>query len=90
MVRQWQTLFYGQRYSQTILNDQTDFVKVAEAMGATGYRVTTQKEFEDAFAKALVLGKPVLIDCQIGSDDKVWPMVAPGSAISEAFSEEDL
>ena len=90
MVRQWQTLFYGKRYSSTILNDAVDFVKLAEAMGAMGIRATTQEEFKAAFAKALSLGKPVVIDCQIDSDDKVWPMVAPGAAISEAFSEEDL
>ena len=90
MVRQWQNLFYGQRYSATVLNDAVDFVKLAEALGATGIRVTTQEEFKEAFAKALTLGKPVVIDCQIDSDDKVWPMVAPGAAISEAFCEEDL
>ena len=90
MVRQWQNLFYGQRYSATVLNDAVDFVKLAEALGATGIRVTTQDEFKEAFANALTLGKPVVIDCQVDSDDKVWPMVAPGAAISEAFSEEDL
>ncbi len=90
MVRQWQTLFYGQRYSATVLNDAVDFVKLAEALGATGIRVTTQDEFKEAFAKALTFGKPVVIDCQIDSDDKVWPMVAPGAAISEVFTEEDL
>ena len=90
MVRQWQTLFYGQRYSATVLNDAVDFVKLAEALGAEGMRVTTQDEFKVAFEKALTLGRPVVIDCQIDSDDKVWPMVAPGAAISEVFSEEDL
>lgn len=90
MVRQWQNLFYGQRYSATVLNDAVDFVKLAEAMGAVGIRATSQEEFEEAFAKALTMGRPVVIDCQIDSDDKVWPMVAPGAAISEAFSEEDL
>ena len=90
MVRQWQNLFYGQRYSATVLNDAVDFVKLAEAMGAVGIRATSQKEFKEAFAKALTMGRPVVIDCQIDSDDKVWPMVAPGAAISEAFSEEDL
>lgn len=90
MVRQWQTLFYGQRYSATVLNDAVDFVKLAEAMGAVGIRATSQDEFKDAFAKALTMGRPVVIDCQIDSDEKVWPMVAPGAAISEAFSEEDL
>ena len=90
MVRQWQTLFYGQRYSATVLNDAVDFVKLAEAMGAVGMRATTLDEFKAAFNEALTLGRPVVIDCQIDSDEKVWPMVAPGAAISEAFSEEDL
>ena len=90
MVRQWQTLFYGQRYSATVLNDSVDFVKLAEAMGAVGIKATTQEEFKEAFEKALTMGRPVVIECQIDSDDKVWPMVAPGAAISEAFSEEDL
>ena len=90
MVRQWQNLFYGQRYSATVLNDAVDFVKLAEAMGATGIRATTKEECSDAFAKALNANGPVLIDCQIDLDDKVWPMVAPGAAISEAFDEGDL
>ena len=76
MVRQWQNLFYGQRYSATVLNDAVDFVKLAEAMGAEGVRVATQEEFKEAFANALKSGHPVVIDCQIDSDDKVWPMVA--------------
>ena len=78
MVRQWQNLFYEQRYSATVLNDGVDFVKLAEAMGAVGIRAVTQDEFRKAFSEALQLGKPVLIDCIIDSDDKVWPMVAPG------------
>lgn len=90
MVRQWQNLFYGQRYSATVLDDGVDFAKLAEAMGAVGIRVTTQEEFREAFAKAMEQNRPVLIDCQIDSDDKVWPMVAPGAAISDAFDEEDL
>ncbi len=90
MVRQWQNLFYGQRYAATVLNDAVDFVKVAESMGATGIRATTQEEFKEAFAEALKLNKPVVIDCIIPEDDKVWPMVAPGAAISEAFDEQDL
>jgi acetolactate synthase-1/2/3 large subunit len=90
MVRQWQTLFYGKRYSHTILNDAVDFVKLAEAMGAVGIRVTTKEEFAPALAKAMELNGPVVIDCQIHSDDKVWPMVAPNGAISEAFTDEDL
>ena len=90
MVRQWQNLFYGQRYSATVLADGVDFAKLAEAMGAVGICVTTREEFQEAFAKALEMNQPVLIDCQINSDDKVWPMVAPGASISDAFDEEDL
>ena len=67
-----------------------DFVKLAEAMGATGYRATSQAEFVDILKKALASSTPVVIDCIIDSDDKVWPMVAPGAAISEVFTEEDL
>lgn len=90
MVRQWQTLFYEQHYSATILNDSVDFVKVAEAMGAIGIRATTREEFQDALAKALSSQMTVLIDCIIDSDDKVWPMVAPGADIAEAFDENDI
>lgn len=90
MVRQWQNLFYEKRYSHTILKDKVDFVKLAEAMGAVGIRVTTIDEFEAALSKAITLEEPVVIDCQIDEDEKVWPMVAPGAGISEAFTEEDL
>lgn len=90
MVRQWQTLFYGERYSQTVLNDAVDFVKVAEAMGAKAYRVTKKEELEPVLKEAISLNIPVLIDCYIGEDDKVFPMVAPGAPISEAFEEKDL
>ena len=90
MVRQWQTLFYEKHYSATVLDDGVDFVKLAEAMGATGYRATSQAEFVDILKKALASSTPVVIDCIIDSDDKVWPMVAPGAAISEVFTEEDL
>lgn len=90
MVRQWQNLFYEQRYSATVLNDTVNFEKLAEAMGAVGITVKTKEEFTEAFAKALTLGCPVLLDCQIDCDDKVWPMVAPGAPLSETFSEEDL
>lgn len=90
MVRQWQTLFYDKRYSNTILQDSVDFVKLAEAMGADAYRATTIEEFEEAFKKAQNAGKPVVIDCIINEDDKVWPMVAPGKPIETCFSAEDL
>ena len=90
MVRQWQTLFYDQRYSNTILNDNVDFVKVAEALGATGMRATNLDEFEDAIKKAIELNKPVVIDCIIDQDDKVWPMVAAGQALETCFDQQDL
>lgn len=90
MVRQWQTLFYGKRYSNTILNDNVDFVKLSEAMGAKAYRVTKKEELETVLKEALDLKMPVVLDCQIDCDDKVWPMVAPGAPIQEAFSEEDI
>ncbi len=90
MVRQWQTLFYGKRYSNTTLNDCVDFVKIAEGMGAKAYKVTTIEEFENALKESIQLNIPCVIDCQIDSDDKVFPMVPAGTAINEAFSEEDL
>lgn len=90
MVRQWQTLFYGKRYSHTVLNDQVDFVKVAEGMGAKAYRVTSREEFEPVLREAMELNIPVVIDCQIHCDDKVYPMVSPGAPIQDAFDAEDL
>ncbi len=90
MVRQWQTLFYDKHYSNTILNDAADFVKIAEGMGALAFRATTIEEFEDAFKKAMESGRPCVIDAQIHEDDKVWPMVAAGQPISTCFSAEDL
>ena len=90
MVRQWQTLFYEKRYSSTILNDNVDFVKVADALGATGMRATNLAEFEDALKKAIELNKPVVIECLIDQDDKVWPMVAAGAALETCFDKNDL
>ncbi|MFV0342692.1 MAG: biosynthetic-type acetolactate synthase large subunit [Anaerocolumna sp.] len=90
MVRQWQTLFYGQRYSHTNLNDTVDFVKLSEAMGAKAFRITKKEEVEPLLKKVLEMNEPVVIDCHIPTDDKVWPMVAPGAAIDEVFTEEDL
>ena len=63
---------------------------LAEAMGAKAVRVKTQSEFRDAFDKALTINYPFLIDCQIDSDEKVWPMVAPGAGIDEVFDEADV
>ena len=90
MVRQWQDLFYEKRYSATVLDDGVDYVKLAEAMGATGYRATTREAFNEALKAALAAKTPVVIDCVIGCDDKVWPMVAPVADISTAFTGEDL
>ncbi len=90
MVRQWQTLFYGKRYAATVLNDAVDFVKLAEAMGATGIRVTNKEELTPALEKALSLGKPVVLDCVIDCDDKVFPMVAAGKPIDTVFDQDDL
>lgn len=89
MVRQWQDLFYEQRYSHTVLEGDVDYVRLAEAMGATGYRATSKEEFDKAIDKALKAKGPVVIDCIIAKDDKVWPMVAPGSSISKCFDESD-
>ena len=90
MVRQWQDLFYGKRYSATVLDDCVDFVKVSEGMGAKGYRVQTIEEFEAALKDAMALNIPCVIDCLIDREDKVFPMVSPGAAISEAFDRQDL
>lgn len=90
MVRQWQTLFYGKRYSHTVLNDSVDFVKLAEAMGAKAYLVTKKEELEPVLKEAIELNIPVVIECQIHCDDKVYPMVSPGAPIQDAFDENDL
>ena len=90
MVRQWQSLFYDERYSATVLNDSVDFVKVAEALGAAGIRVSAKEELRPALEKALSMGRPVLIDCQIDQDDKVFPMVPAGAPIEEAFDQDDM
>ncbi|MBQ7360484.1 MAG: biosynthetic-type acetolactate synthase large subunit [Lachnospiraceae bacterium] len=90
MVRQWQTLFYDHRYSQTVLNDMVDFCKVAEGLGCMAIRVTTKDEVAPAIEKALMAGRPVVIECVIPEDDKVFPMVPAGAPISDAFDGDDL
>ncbi len=90
MVRQWQTLFYGHRYSNTTLEDKVDFVKVAEAMGAEAHRITKKEEVEPVLKAAMAAGKPVVIDCIIEEDDMVFPMMAPGAALPDTFDEKDL
>ncbi len=89
MVHQWQQLFYGERYSQTILKDEVDYVKVAEALGCLGFRVTKREEFAPAFEKAVRSGRPAVIDCVLEETDNVYPMVPPGKPISEVFDQDD-
>ena len=90
MVRQWQNLFYGRRYSATVLNDNVDFVKLAEALGAEGMRVTKREEVAPALEKAIALGRPVVIDCIIDNDDKVFPMMPAGAPLEDTFDADDL
>lgn len=90
MVRQWQTLFYDKRYSQTVLNDAVDFCKVAEGLGCGAIKVTSKEEVAPALEKAIAEKRPYLIEVVIQEDDKVFPMVPAGAPISEAFDDEDL
>ncbi len=90
MVRQWQTLYYGKRYSATVIEDKVDYCKVAEGLGCRAFRVTSPEELEPVLKEALSLHAPVLIDAVIHEDDKVFPMVSPGASIEEAFDEADL
>ncbi len=90
MVRQWQDLFYGQRYSNTVLADKVDFVKVSEGLGVKAVKVTTNEEFKEAFDTAISLDEPMVIECIIDNDNKVWPMVAPGDSLDKVFTAEDL
>ena len=83
MVRQWQNLFFEKRFSNTILERKTDFVKLAEAFGAVGMRATNIKEFEDAFKKAVTINGPVVIDTYIDKDEFVLPMLPPGGSIDD-------
>ena len=89
MVRQWQTLFFGKRYSNTVLERKTDFVKLAEAFGATGYRAATKEEFAAAFQKALAADGPVVIDTLIGEDEFVLPMLPPGGSIEDIITKKE-
>ncbi|MBN1054019.1 MULTISPECIES: biosynthetic-type acetolactate synthase large subunit [unclassified Clostridium] len=90
MVRQWQTLFYEKRYSETTLDRQTDYIKLAEAFGAKGFRVEKRENLEEVLKKAIASKEPVLIDYVISNDKKVFPMVAPGAPINQLISEEDI
>ena len=90
MVRQWQHLFYGERYSSTVLSDGIDFGKIAEGMGAVGIRVTKKEEVEEALKRALEADRTVVIDCRIDKDDMVFPMAPAGKPIESAFDQTDL
>ena len=90
MVRQWQHLFYGERYSHTVLDDGIDFVKIAEGMGAVGIRVTKKEEVDDAIKRALESDRPVVLDVRIDKDDMVFPMSPAGKPIEEAFDQTDF
>ena len=90
MVRQWQTLFYGKRYSQTVLSEQVDYCMVAKGLGCEAIRVSKKEEVDAAIQKAIDLKRPVLIECIIPEDDKVFPMVPAGPPISEAFDASDM
>ena len=90
MVRQWQTLFYDKRYSQTVLDDGVDFCMVARGLGCEAIRVTRKEEVADAIKTAIEMKKPVLIECIIPEDDKVFPMVPAGAPISDVFDATDL
>ena len=87
MVRQWQTTFYEKRYSDTDPHRKTDFVKLAEAFGAKGYRATTPAEFKVAFTDAMKQQGPSWIDCRIGKDEKVLPMIPGGGTIEDIIME---
>ena len=87
MVRQWQNLFFGKRFSNTVLERKTDFVKLAEAFGAVGFRATTIKEFESAFKKAVKIQGPVVIDTYIYKDEFVLPMLPPGGSVDDMITE---
>ena len=87
MVRQWQTLFYGKRYSQTTLNRRTDYVKLAEAFGAKGYVIAGDADVEPILKKAFAEKMPVLVDCKIGIDDKVLPMIPPGKTFDDIITK---
>jgi acetolactate synthase-1/2/3 large subunit len=87
MVRQWQTFFYDKRFSHTTLDKTTDFVKLAEAYKAVAFSITKKEEVDDIIMKAIALKKPVIINCEIDCDEKVFPMVPPGAGIDELLMD---
>ena len=87
MVRQWQTIFYDGRYSETTLDRGPDFVKLAEAYDIKGYDIFSQEDFQNAFKKALESDEPAVLNCHVGENEKVLPMVAPGAPINDLILE---
>ena len=87
MVRQWQKLFYGHRFSQTDVKKKTDYVKFAESFGAKGLRITCEKEVDAALKEAFATPAPVVVDCQIGNDENVLPMIKPGQTYDTIMTE---
>jgi len=90
MVRQWQTLYYGARYSATVIEDKVDYCKVAEGLGCRAINVETIDQLEPALKEALASKDPIVVNCVIEQNDKVFPMVSPGASIEEAFDEKDM
>ena len=91
MVRQWQTLFYGERYSSTILQDDRGLCKSGRGIGSCGHPGMHQgRDGSGTLEKAIAMNRPVVIDCQIDRDDKVFPMVPAGAPIEDAFDQDDL
>lgn len=88
MVRQWQTLFFGKRYSSTILERKTDFVQLAEAFGAKAARAATIEEFQTAFEEAMKCDGPYLIDTLIDQDEFVLPMLPPGGSMDDIITSK--
>ena len=90
MVRQWQTLYYGKRYSATVLTDKVDYCKTAEGLGCKAIRISRPSEVEGALREAIAAKGPVVIECVIDEDDKVFPMVPAGAPIAEVFDGDDF
>lgn len=91
MVRQWQDMFYDARYSNTELSDKAaDFVKLAEAYKAVGFKVTKPEEIDDVLKKAISLNKTCVINCEIDPDEKVFPMIPAGASIEEMVTLDDF
>lgn len=90
MVRQWQTLFYGKRYANTTLNRKTDFVKLAEAFGAAGFRAETEEELTAALNRAFSSDGTTVIDCAVNRDEFVLPMLPPGGSIDDIITELEV